>query len=57
VNILTFLVVHTGEMEAVCLEANDADHYFYSRRNLTPRCLARHVLACDFLAALFRRTW
>jgi hypothetical protein len=27
VNILTFLVVHTGEMAAVCLEANDADHY------------------------------
>jgi DDE superfamily endonuclease len=27
VNILTFLVVHTGQMEAVCLEANDADHY------------------------------
>jgi hypothetical protein len=27
VNILTFLVVHSGEMEAVCLEANDADHY------------------------------
>jgi len=27
VNILTFLVVHTGEMEATCLEANDADHY------------------------------
>ena len=27
VNILTFLVVHTGKMEAVCLEANDAVHY------------------------------
>jgi hypothetical protein len=26
VNILTFLIVYTGEMEAVCLEANDADH-------------------------------
>lgn len=26
VNILTFLVVHTGRMEAVCLEANDAEH-------------------------------
>ena len=26
VNILTFLVVHTGRMEAVILEANDADH-------------------------------
>jgi len=31
--------------------------YFYSRRNLTPRCLARHVFACDLLAASFRRTW
>ena len=30
---------------------------FYSRRNLTPRCLALHVLACDFLAASFRRRW
>ncbi len=29
---------------------------FYSRRNLTPRCLARHVLVCDFLATSFRRT-
>ena len=27
VNLLTFLIVHTGEMEAVCLEANDAAHY------------------------------
>jgi hypothetical protein len=27
VNILTFLVVHTGEMEATCLEANDAERY------------------------------
>jgi hypothetical protein len=27
VNILTFLIVHTGAMEAVCLEANDAEHY------------------------------
>ena len=27
VNILNFLIVHTGEMEAVCLEANDAEHY------------------------------
>lgn len=26
VTILTFLVVHSGEMEAVCLGANDADH-------------------------------
>jgi hypothetical protein len=27
VTILTFVVVHTGEMEAACLEANDAEHY------------------------------
>ena len=27
VNILNFLIVHSGKMEAVCLEANDADHY------------------------------
>jgi hypothetical protein len=26
VNLLTFLVVHTGEMALACLEANDADH-------------------------------
>src|SRR5262249_542241 len=31
--------------------------YFYSRRNLTPRCLARQVLACDLRATSFRRTW
>ncbi len=27
VNILLFLVVHTGRMEAVCLPKNDAEHY------------------------------
>ena len=27
VNLLMFLVVHTGEMELACLGANDADHY------------------------------
>ena len=27
VNLLVFLVVHTGEMELACLEANDAEHY------------------------------
>ena len=27
VNLLLFLVVHTGRMEAVCLEAKDAEHY------------------------------
>ncbi len=37
-------------------EANQDGKYFYSRRNLRPRCLARQVLACDFLATSFRRT-
>ena len=27
VNILNFLMVHTGRMEATCLESNDAEHY------------------------------
>jgi DDE superfamily endonuclease len=27
VNIVTFLIVHTGAMEAACLGANDAEHY------------------------------
>src|SRR6202453_1307434 len=27
VNILNFLIVHSGKMEAVCLEVNDSDHY------------------------------
>jgi hypothetical protein len=27
VNILTFLIIHSGRMDAVCLEANDAAHY------------------------------
>ena len=31
--------------------------YFYSRRYLTFLCFFFHVLACDSLAALFRRTW
>jgi hypothetical protein len=31
--------------------------YFYSRRNLTPGCLARQVLACDLRATSFRRRW
>jgi DDE superfamily endonuclease len=27
VNILNFLIVHSGKMETFCLEANDSDHY------------------------------
>ncbi len=33
VNILNFLVVHTGKMEAICLEANDANHYLQALRH------------------------
>ncbi len=44
-------------VKKVIERTSDSGHYFYSRRNLTPRCLARHVLACDFLATSFRRTW
>lgn len=33
VNILNFLVVHTGKMEAHCLEANNADHYVAALRH------------------------
>jgi DDE superfamily endonuclease len=33
VNILTFLIVHTGRMEATCLESNDAEHYVRALRH------------------------
>jgi hypothetical protein len=33
VNILTFLIVHTGRMEATCLENNDAEHYVHALRS------------------------
>jgi hypothetical protein len=32
VNILNFLIVHSGKMEALCLEANDAEHYVAALR-------------------------
>jgi hypothetical protein len=32
VNILNFLVVHTGRMEAFCLDVNDAEHYVEALR-------------------------
>lgn len=32
VNILNFLIVHSGKMEAHCLEANDAEHYVAALR-------------------------
>ena len=31
-NVLTFLIVHTGRMEATCLESNDAEHYIRALR-------------------------
>jgi hypothetical protein len=34
--------------------ADDTDCYFYSRRNLTPWCLARQVFACDLRATSLR---
>ena len=37
VNILNFLVVHSGKMEALCLEANDADHYVAALRHFRRR--------------------
>ena len=33
VNILNFLMVHTGRMEATCLESNDAEHYVRALRH------------------------
>lgn len=33
VNILNFLIVHTGRMEATCLESNDAEHYVRALRH------------------------
>lgn len=33
INILTFLIVHTGRMEATCLESNDAEHYVRALRH------------------------
>ena len=37
VHILNFLVVHTGKMEALCLEANDSDHYVAALRHFRSR--------------------
>jgi hypothetical protein len=37
VNILNLLVVHTGKMEALCLEANDGDHYVAALRHFRSR--------------------
>ena len=43
VNILVFLVVHTGQMEAVCLAKNDADHYVEALRGFRRRHRLRGV--------------
>jgi hypothetical protein len=37
VNLLNFLVVHSGRMEAVCLGANDAKHYIEELRRFRQR--------------------
>jgi DDE superfamily endonuclease len=37
VNILNLLIVQTGKMEALCLEANDADHYVAALRDFRSR--------------------
>jgi DDE superfamily endonuclease len=37
VNILNLLVLHTGKMEALCLETNDADHYVAALRHFRRR--------------------
>jgi hypothetical protein len=37
VNILNFLIVHSGKMEAVCLEANDAENYVAALRYFRSR--------------------
>jgi hypothetical protein len=43
VNILVFLVVHTGQMEAVCLGKNDADHDIEALRGFRRRHRLRGV--------------
>jgi DDE superfamily endonuclease/Homeodomain-like domain len=37
VNILNFLIVHSGKMETICLEANDAKHYVAALRHFRRR--------------------
>jgi hypothetical protein len=37
VNLLNFLIVHSGRMEAVCLGANDAKHYIEELRRFRQR--------------------
>jgi DDE superfamily endonuclease len=36
-NVLVFLVVHTGRMEAVCIATKDADHYIQALRHFRRR--------------------
>lgn len=43
INILVFLVVHTGRMEAVCLPRNDANHYLEALRGFRRRHRLRGV--------------
>lgn len=49
VNILTFLVIHSGAMDAVCLAANDAAHYIPALERFRRQHERRHALRGIFL--------
>lgn len=49
VNILTFLLIHSGIMDAVCLEANDAAHYIPALERFRRRHERRNELQGIFL--------
>lgn len=49
VNILTFLVTHTGRMDAVGLAANDAAHYIPALERFRRRHAGRHAVRGIFL--------
>ena len=49
VNILTFLVIHSGAMDVACLEANDAAHYIPAPERFRQRHAERHALRGIFL--------
>lgn len=49
VNILTFLAIHSGRMDAVCLEANDAAHYIPALERFRHRHEQRDDLRGIFL--------
>lgn len=49
INILTFLVIHTGQMDAVRLAANDAAHYIPALERFRRAHQERHALRGIFL--------